>query len=140
MSASAHKIFFRLQRAAHRLKTEADAALVETGGLTTAQAAVMSIIIADGPVTQKHIADILQQRESAVTAMVARLRKAGYVARTRSATDARAWALEATDAGRAADARIRTAFKALNEKLDQLFPDAEMDSLAEKLTRIMDTF
>ena len=52
MSASKNRIYFLLQRAAHRLKTEADAALSESGGLTTAQAAVMSIVAQDGPVDQ----------------------------------------------------------------------------------------
>ncbi|MEM6554682.1 MAG: MarR family transcriptional regulator [Pseudomonadota bacterium] len=140
MSASKNRIYFLLQRAAHRLKTEADAALSESGGLTTAQAAVMSIVAQDGPVTQKYIATTLSQRESAITAMAARLLKAGYITKVKSVKDARAWSLEATQDGRNAIKRMRAPFDQINAKLDALFNDAEMAQLAERLIQIVETF
>lgn len=140
MSASENRIYFLLQRAAHRLKTEADAALKEEGGLTTAQAAVMAIIAQDGPVTQKHIAETLLQRESAITAMAARLLKAGYITKARSETDSRAWELRVTEAGEQAMAAMRVSFGRINGKLDGCISPGEMNALARHLERILDAF
>lgn len=140
MSASEARIYFLLQRAAHRLKTEADRALTEEGGLTTAQAAVMSIIAQDGPVTQKHIAETLLQRESAITAMAARLVRAGYITKARSEADSRAWELRVTDAGEHAMAAMRVSFGRINDKLDACIKPGEMETLAESLASILEAF
>lgn len=140
MSASKHRLYFLLQRAAHRLKTEADAALSEVGGLTTAQAAMMSIVAKDGPVTQKHIADTLLQRESAITAMATRLLKAGYISKVRSKADARAWSLQATPAGFAAIERMRGPFDQINAKLDAMLTESEVSKMAECLKQISESF
>lgn len=138
MTAKDERFFFLVQTAAHRLKTVADAALLETGGLTTAQTAVMAIICGEGPVSQREIADRLKQRESAVGAMAERLLKAGYIARTRSATDKRAWMLKATPAGRRAFASLGEAFTRVNAALDEAFPGKDMARAAKGLRRLIE--
>ena len=140
MSASKNRIYFLLQRAAHRLKIEADATLVEACGLTTAQAAVLTIVAEDGPVTQKHIASTLSQRESAITAMASRLVKAGLITKNRSTTDSRAFDLTITEAGETALLATRTAFGAINAKLDADINSEEMDVLANQLQKILGAF
>jgi DNA-binding MarR family transcriptional regulator len=140
MSASKNRIYFLLQRAAHRLKTEADGSLLEACGLTTAQAAVMTIVAEDGPVTQKHIASALAQRESAITAMASRLVKAGFITKNRSTTDSRAFDLTITEAGETALSATRTAFGEINAKLDADISAVEMDVLAQQLQKILRAF
>ena len=140
MSASRNRIYFVLQRTAHLLKTVADASLTEASGLTTAQSAVMTIIAQEGPITQRRIADMLFQRESAVTAMAARLLKAGYIVRERSREDARAWQLTATNDGLSALARVKIAFDKINAILDERSADKEMDKLANSLEEILGAF
>lgn len=140
MSASKNRVYYLLQRAAHCLKTEADAALTEAGSLTTAQAAVMSIIAKDGPVTQRHVAETLSQRESAITAMGTRLLKAGYITKRRSPTDARAWELEATEAGRLAVTKMRQPFEDINAKLDAQIDGDKMRELATALAKVIEVF
>lgn len=140
MSASQNRIYFLLQRAAHRLKTEADAVLTDACGLTTAQAAVMTIVAADGPVTQKHVASTLSQRESAITAMAARLVNAGFITKSRSETDSRAFELRITDAGETALSKTRLAFGAINAKLDADINREEMDAMARQLEKILRAF
>ncbi|MEM8562799.1 MAG: MarR family transcriptional regulator [Pseudomonadota bacterium] len=140
MSASKHRLYFLLQRAAHRLKTEADASLTQVSGLSTAQSAVMTIIASRGPMTQKEVADTLSQRESAVTAMAGRLIKAGLVARERSSEDARAWQLTVTADGRAALKRVKVAFDKINAEMDRRIPEQDMDKLANSLSAIIETF
>jgi DNA-binding MarR family transcriptional regulator len=138
MSARDERFFFLLQIAAHRLKTRADAALVEAGGLTTAQTAMMSIIRAEGTVTQREIATRLKQRESAVGAMAERLLKAGYIARTRSDTDGRAWNLAATKKGVKAMEAMGAAFADINALIDEAFPARDMTRMAKGLRRLIE--
>ncbi|MEM8918151.1 MAG: MarR family transcriptional regulator [Pseudomonadota bacterium] len=138
MSAKDHKLYFLLQRVSHRLKKEADAALLESGGMSTAQAAVMTIIAEEDGVSQKYLAERLMQRESAITTMANRLLKAGYITRTRSDTDARAWVLKPAPAGMAALRSIRSPFGEINAVLDEAFEDADLDQLARGLQRVLD--
>ena len=137
MSAAKHRIYFLIQRVAHRLKTEADASLTEACGLTTAQAATLTIIASDGPVTQKYVASALAQRESAMTAMASRLLKAGYIRRTQSKRDARAWELSATKAGSEALSKTRTSFQRINHALDSSFEPDEIERLQEGLSAVL---
>jgi DNA-binding MarR family transcriptional regulator len=137
MSAKDQRLFFLLQTAAHRLKLVADAAMLDAGGLTTAQAAVMAIICGEEQVSQRQIASRLGQRESAVGAMAERLIKAGYITRTRSETDKRAWILEPTTAGRQALAAMGTAFAPVNALLDEAFPGEEAERLGVSLRRLI---
>ena len=138
MSASKHRLYFLLQRTAHGLKTRADAALSEAGGMTTAQSAVMSIVAKEGPVSQAYLASTLKQRESAMTSMVDRLMKAGYLDRERSPSDGRAWLLKATPYGRDALRAIRGPFQSINAILDESFEEADMNALAAGLTQVLD--
>ena len=71
MSASKHRVYHRLQLVAHRLQKAADRTVMAAAGITTAQAAVLSIVAADGPVTQRSVARKLGLNESAMTAMTA---------------------------------------------------------------------
>lgn len=140
MSASKTRIYFRLQRAAHRLKTEADAALMRDCGLTTAQAAVLNIIAEDGPVSQKYVAETLSQRESAITAMAGRLVKSGLITKSRSQKDSRAFELRITDAGTVALRITRTTFDAINAELDARIDTQDMATFADNLDKILDLF
>lgn len=137
VSASRNRIYFLLQRSAHALKKRADAELAASGDMTTAQAAVMVVVSSNGPVSQKHIADTLMQRESAVTTMADRLLKAGYVTRKRSAEDRRAWLLDATPKGREALAAIRKPFQTINAILDHSFRDIDQFALANALKLLL---
>lgn len=138
MSAKDERFFFLLQMAAHRLKTAADAALVEAGGLTTAQAAMMAIVRAGGTVTQREVATRLKQRESAVGAMAERLLKAGYIARTRAETDGRAWNLSATKKGLEAMDAMGATFAGINAMIDEAFPGRDMERAAKGLRRLIE--
>ncbi|MEM6775427.1 MAG: MarR family transcriptional regulator [Pseudomonadota bacterium] len=140
MTASRTRIYFLLQRAAHRLKSCADAALLEAGGLSTAQAAVLTVIANNGPANQNFIARALSQRESAITAMGSRLKKAGYISKRRSRNDARAWELDLTDEGREALAQIRAPFDVINARLDRVFSEDELTMLAKMLEEVFEAF
>lgn len=140
MSATKTRIYFLLQRAAHRLKTEADAALMRDCGLTTAQSAVLTIIAEHGPVTQKYVAETLSQRESAITAMAGRLVNSGLITKSRSKTDSRAFELRVTEAGADALQITRTTFGAINAALDDKITGPDMAAFASNLETVLDLF
>jgi DNA-binding MarR family transcriptional regulator len=137
MSAHRYRLISLLQRTAHRLKTEADAEFLETANITMAQATALELVIQAGPLSQRTLANALSQRESAITAMVERLRKAGYVCRRRSETDRRAWLLQATDKGRDARQRLQEPLRRINAELDAAFAEVDMAAMAEGLEQTL---
>ena len=137
MTASQERLYFLLQLTAHRLKKRADNILIESGGLTASQAAVMAVIAKEPPVTQRYIAEKLSQRESAITAMTDRLLKARYITRARSESDGRAWALMPTAEGRTALNHMGGAFQNINDLLEQNLDSGEIGRLAADLKKIL---
>ncbi|MFC3226004.1 MarR family winged helix-turn-helix transcriptional regulator [Marinibaculum pumilum] len=140
MTARELRLYHRLQRAAHDLKKAADRRVVEAADLTTAQAAVLAVVMDGEPASQRGVAEALGLNESAVTAMVGRLLTAGYLVRTRSAADQRAWELRLSPAGREVLARIETPFAGVNRRIEEVLSKEEMQSLADCLDRLSDAF
>lgn len=137
MTASKHKMYFLLQRVAHGLKKKADPAMMEAGGMSTAQAAVMALIASEDGVSQRYLADRLMRRESAIATMANRLLKAGYITRTRSDLDRRAWVLKATPKGLAALDAVGSPFSAINAILDKAFQPQDFERFAGSLQAIL---
>jgi DNA-binding MarR family transcriptional regulator len=140
MSASKLRIYHRLQLAAHRLQKAADRELLAAGGVTTAQAAVLAIVAGAGATTQRDVARQLGLNESAVTAMTARLMRAGLMERKRDEADARAWRVTVTREGRAVLKRIEEPFGRINRTLDSVADGDDLTRLAGMLTRIATAF
>jgi len=140
MSSSEHRIYFLLQRAAHCLKKEADRNLLSAAGLTTSQAAVLMLVAESSHATQKTIAVKLQQNESAITAMTARLLRDGFVARTRDPDDARSWSLRLTPAGKKALGKLRKPFAEINAAMDGALGARSSGRLARQLRSIIAEF
>ena len=135
MNASKHRFFSKLQRASHLMKKAADRGLLDVGGVTTAQAAVLAVVA-----SQKMVATALGLNESAVVAMVERLRKQGAIERTRSAEDKRIWVLSLTAEGRALLDQINGPFAEINERTDRAVGSSEIDLVVTALDRIIDEF
>lgn len=137
MSASKTRLYHRLQLAAHRVQKSADRAVLRAAKITTAQAAVLSVVVAaDQPVTQRVVADQLGLNESAVTAMTNRLLRMNLLERERDDADARAWRLRLSEQGRAALKRIEQPFRRINQKLESALEPDEIARLADYLKRI----
>jgi len=136
-AAHKHRVYFLLQSVAHRLKKKADQLALESGGMTTAQAAVLSIIIHEGSASQALIAKKLSQRESAITTMSARLESAEYITKQRSETDRRTWVLKPTSKGRKAFTKMQKALGEANDILDSAISQKRMDELAKTLKDIL---
>jgi len=138
--ASALRLYHRLQLAAHRLHKMADGRVLETAGVTAAQAAVLAIAADNATATQRDIAAMLGLNESALTAMAARLTALGLLKRTRSATDGRAWKLSLTERGHAARRKAKASFTDVNARIEALLSDQEIERLADYLDRLTTGF
>lgn len=135
--ASKHRLYFLLQSVSHRLKKRTDQLAMESGGMTTAQAAVLNIIIRDGSTSQAQVAKVLSQRESAITTMATRLLRADYITRERSEEDRRTWVLKPTRQGRAALKAMMGSLAEANALLDEAVSAKQMDALAGSLKDIL---
>jgi DNA-binding MarR family transcriptional regulator len=139
MSASKSRLYHRLQLAAHRVQKSADRALLAAAEITTAQAAVLTLV-ARGAVTQREVAAQLGLNESAVTAMAQRLLGMGLLERVRDEADARAWQLRLSSDGRATLKRIEQPFKGINQTIEGVLNAEEITRLADYLQRITSAF
>ncbi|MGD1935581.1 MAG: MarR family winged helix-turn-helix transcriptional regulator [Candidatus Phaeomarinobacter sp.] len=135
--ASQHRLYFLLQRTAHALKVDADTRLKSASGLTTAQVAALNLIAERAPVAQNVIARELNQKESAITAMVKRLEAQGLLTKRRASHDDRAWALEPSPAGLAALNAAKPAFNEINTMIDENTSRTEARQMARVLTGIL---
>jgi DNA-binding MarR family transcriptional regulator len=140
MSASKHRVYHKLQVASHRLQKAADRACIAAAGITTAQAAVLSIVATEGSASQRSVARKLGLNESAMTAMTTRLRHLGLLDRLPDAEDSRAWSLRLTADGRAALKRIEQPFRQINQKIEKALDADEIAALADYVKRISDAF
>jgi MarR family transcriptional regulator, organic hydroperoxide resistance regulator len=136
MSASKLRIYHRLQLAAHKVQKVADRELLEAAGVTTAQAAVLTVLAAEGPATQREVAQQLGLNESAMTAMIGRLLRLGLLERERDAVDPRAWRLLLNDRGRSVLTEVEGRFRRINGSLDGVLSPPEIAALADYLQRI----
>jgi len=136
MSASKARIYQRLQLAAHRVQKSADQVILAAADITTAQAAVLSVVAARGAVSQREAATQLGVNESGMTAMVRRLLGMGLLERLRGEGDARAWRLQLSDSGRAALKRIEQPFRRINKRIEAVLSTDEIIQLADYLGRI----
>lgn len=139
MSEDENRLYFLIQRTARELKRRADSELMEHCGITTAQAAVLAIIVNDGPVSQNTIAKDLMQRESAVATMTERLIKANLINRARSQTDQRAWSLTATARGQRVAELAGRRFVQINTLLDDALSGVDKRAVGEGLITLLNT-
>jgi len=140
MSARKQRLFNRLQLAAHRIQKAADRALVGASKITTAQAAVLSVVQAEQPVSQRFVAEQLGINESAITSMITRLVGMGLLLRERDASDGRAWRLQLSRDGKAALKQIEGPFRGINQRLQSVLSEHELEQLENYLLRISEAF
>ena len=140
VSARQLRTFHRLQLAAHLSQKLADRLTGEAVGLPVTQVSVLAAINEIDHPTQRDVASALGVNESAVAAMVQRLRQQALIDRHRSSRDARAWELELTDTGHDSLRRAGTAFGELNQILEHQLDQARLEALTHDLNVLIDTF
>ncbi|WP_016909466.1 MarR family winged helix-turn-helix transcriptional regulator [Streptomyces xiaopingdaonensis] len=127
------RLYFLLQRAAHRLRVDADRRCLAAADITTAQLGALYAIRAAPGATQQELARTLVQRESAVTALVGRLVGAGLVARRPHPDQHRAVRLELTGGGAEALHRVQPEVDRFNAELRRMLGEEGFDRTSEAL-------
>lgn len=141
MSAAARtRLVHKLILAAHRVQKRADRQVAAETDLSTAQAAVLSILKEQGNATQRAVATALGLNNSALTAMTGRLLRLGYVVRERDATDGRAWRLALSAAGAEALDAARPPFTRVNQRIEEALSEADILVVANALDRLSEAF
>lgn len=92
--------------------------------LTPRQKALLITVHQNPGATQNRIAELIALDRNSFAEMIARMTKKGYVRRTRSAEDGRAYALDITDEGLALLARILPADAAVEAQVLAPIPEA----------------
>jgi len=126
-------LFTRTLLAAAALRKAADREAIATTGLTSAQLGVLLAIAGAPGCRQRHVADVLGVRESAVTALLMRIRAHDLIRRVR--TDGRSFGLHLTETGHELVGVARAHVSAVEASLAEGFDDTEL----EVISRYLDT-
>ncbi|NMO02771.1 winged helix-turn-helix transcriptional regulator [Gordonia sp. TBRC 11910] len=138
MTTADPRVYFLLQRAAHRLKTAADRISIGAASVTTTQVAVLMVVDQSPGCTQRHVATTLDQGEPAMATMVSRLQAQGLLDKTPHPREHRAASLELTDAGRTTLHAAGSELVDFNTRIrDVLGPD--LAAVSNGLTRLLET-
>jgi len=136
MSEPDQRLYFLLQRAAHRLRTSVDRRCLAAAGVTTAQIGALFAVQEQPGLTQQELARVLGLRESAVTALVGRLAAAGLLSKQAHPDQHRAVVLELTPAGAAALDAAQPEIDRFNAELRQVLGDDGFVRTAGALHRL----
>jgi DNA-binding MarR family transcriptional regulator len=104
-------------------------------GINITDLTVIGIVQDLGRLTPKHLATDIAMTTGAVTAVIDRLVKAGYIARTPNPRDRRSVFLELTAAGAETAARIEDRYRSAADAALQASPDLGSEDTAEELAR-----
>jgi DNA-binding MarR family transcriptional regulator len=109
-------------------------------GIRARHAAVLVVIDAEGPMSQRALGRRLRIDKSPMVGLVDDLERLGLAERRRRASDRRVQAIHLTDAGRAALARITAVADELNEQTFAPLDEAERAQLHALLLRVAEAF
>jgi MarR family transcriptional regulator, organic hydroperoxide resistance regulator len=130
------RLYFLLQRAAHRLRTTADRRCLAAAGVTTAQLGALFAVRDEAGITQQQLARTLGLRESAVTGLVGRLTAAGLLVKRPHPREHRAVVLELTDAGTDALRAAQPEIDRFNTELREVLGDDGFTGAATAMQRL----
>ncbi|MGW7202246.1 MarR family winged helix-turn-helix transcriptional regulator [Streptomyces sp. NPDC054837] len=130
------RLYYLLQRAAHRLRTTLDRRCLAVAGVTTAQLGALFAVQEEPGLTQQRLAHALGLRESAVTGLVGRLTTAGLLSRQTHPRQHRAVVLELTEDGEAALEAARPEIDRFNAEVRALLGDDGFERTAADMSRL----
>ncbi|WP_405640761.1 MarR family winged helix-turn-helix transcriptional regulator [Streptomyces sp. NBC_00019] len=130
------RLYYLLQRAAHRLRTTLDRRCLAVAGVTTAQLGALFAVQEAPGITQQGLAHTLGLRESAVTGLVGRLTTAGLLSRQTHPRQHRAVVLELTEAGEAALKAAQPEIDRFNAEVRALLGDDGFGQTAAAMNRL----
>ncbi len=122
---------------AHAVFHDRAAEVIGPGTLGIKHFGCLTVIADEGPLSQQYLCTRMRVDRTTMVAVVDDLETAGFVDRGRNPDDRRAYALQATDAGRAWIAEKRGALMAAQEELLSVLSEGERRALVSSLQRLL---
>lgn len=104
-------------------------------GLSTGQPKILRVLTAQGPCSQRKLADLCDVDPSAICRTLDCMERDGFLTRTQSQTDRRAGLVELTEKGRTAFETWEHQCMVLEDQMLQDFSPEEREQLADFLAR-----
>ncbi len=130
-------VVWGMTRLMHRLHNALHSRLLQIG-LYRGQPPVLHFLCAQGPMSQKDLADRLSLSPATMTVTLKRMEKAGLIAREADPTDQRVQLVSPTDKGRAMNERAAAVMEEIRQTCLLGISDEEKAQLAKLLQRIGD--
>ena len=111
--------------------------VIDSETLTIKHFGCLTVIADEGRLSQSHLCTRMRVDRTTMVAIVDELEAAGFVDRQRNTEDRRAYALEATDAGRKWLAEKRGALMTAQEELLSVLDEDERRTLVASLQRLL---
>ena len=122
---------------AHAVFHDRASEVIGPGQLGIKHFGCLTVIADEGPLSQQHLSARIRVDRTTIVAVVDELEAAGLVERQRNPDDRRAYALEATAAGRAWIAEKRGALLAAQDELLSVLGAEERRNLVSSLQRLL---
>lgn len=126
-----------LLRRAQNVSFEAFATRVGQANLAPGHFAILAVIDVNRGINQTALSRAVGRDKSMLTPAIRTLLNSGFVARTRSTTDSRAYRLSLTRAGKRYLAQLRVHAEAHDRRLDEIVGSEHKELLLQLLQRIV---
>ncbi len=131
------RIGYLMSRAHWGCHEEANRAVERSGPFTIKHQGCLAVIDDEGPISQQSLSARIGIDRSTMVTLVDELEAAGLVTRTRNPDDRRAYALAATDAGRAWLTETRRSLLEAEQVIFEPLTSEERDQLGRLLLKVV---
>lgn len=135
------RLIYLMARTGHRLKEYIRARMLEDDiKISQTQGGILFLLDERGALSMSDISNAFDVDNSAITGMVDRLERAGYVVRKPHVSDRRVNLVSITEAGRSEAARSKGVVKEVNAKIKEGFSAEEIEVFKRVLSSFYDKF
>ena len=135
------RILFLLSRAGNKLKTFFDTEFKkEKITLSTGQLGILFLLQLQDSLTMSELSRFLDIDNSAITRLVDRLVRSGFVVREANPEDRRQFIIRITEKGRVEINKTKKTVKAVNALIKEGFSEKEIDTFKKVLISIIEKF
>lgn len=132
------RLFFLFDRAHTQLANAAELHMKGRSDVTRAQAAVLIYLGYNDKCRLTDLADGIGRNNAAVTGLVTRMERSGFVERGRNYMDGRTKTVALTDAGWKKREAVMEDFRIFNERLVKGMTDTEIEAVFKFLSQAVD--
>jgi MarR family transcriptional regulator, organic hydroperoxide resistance regulator len=132
------RLYLLLHRAQRALSVYANAETLDELGITASQMATLHYLAKNPGCSMTALANLLDANKSAVTGLIQRMERAGFVCRAPDPADGRASVLSVTRKGEHVRERSGALLKRLNAELTEGFTAEEVETVTRFLNALVE--